>query len=152
MGERSCWVVEGVVERLGDGTLETERVEIESPEVESPEVERPRVERLNVESDESRVFSVAEAVSVEPPEIGLVDSDVVEGLDAGSAKLVPESFPHVFTVTNTVTGSCETTKAPVPNNKQIIEAETMISFLRTRTEGEFDSRQRKTAWFDSGSI
>ena len=71
MGDSSCCVVEGVVERtkfdrLDDGTLESERVEVESPEVESPEVERPGAERLNVESDESRVFSVAEAVPVDP--------------------------------------------------------------------------------------
>ena len=116
-------------ERLDDGTLETERVEVESPEV-----ERLGAERLNVESDESTVFSVAEAVPVEPPGIELDDGEVVEGLDAGSAKLVPESFPHVFTVTNTVTGCFETTKVPIPNSKQIIEAESMISFLHTRIE------------------
>lgn len=108
MGERFCWVVESVAEifkfeRLEDETLETERVEVESPEVVSPVAERPGAERLRVEVDESRVFSVAEAVPVEPPEIEINDS-AIEGLDAGSAKLLPESFSHLITVTNTVTG------------------------------------------------
>lgn len=157
MGERPCWVVEGVVERprsgrVNGGTLETEEVDVESAEVgipkgKSSEVERPGAKRIETGSDESRVSSMAEAVSVEGPEIELDDSDVVEGLGAHRAGLVLEWLPHACTV-----AFCETTKAAVPNSKPRIEAGTMISILHTRLEGEFDSRQRKASWFHLGSI